>query len=127
MKEKEEIDFIPLRNDVLLEKIEIKEMSIIKAPKQAPVRYDSYYQHPFQGKIVALPKAYDREYVRIKKRLEIESQEDLLADVEIDMLIDFRIGDIVALEENSGKYVVIKGKKYILVRDYEILGIIKKA
>ncbi|MBQ6140273.1 MAG: co-chaperone GroES [Kiritimatiellae bacterium] len=91
----------PLGDRVLVEPIEEKEQSVggIIIP-------DSAKEKPMQGKVAAVGKKTDKDGKEVP--------------------FDVKAGDTVLLPKYGGTEVKIDGKKYQLVREEDLLGVIEK-
>lgn len=91
----------PLGDRVLVEPIEEKEQSVggIIIP-------DTAKEKPMQGKVVAVGKKTDKDGKEVA--------------------FDVKVGDTVLLPKYGGTEVKIDDKKYQLVRDEDLLGVIVK-
>ena len=91
----------PLGDRVLIEPIEEKEQTVggIIIP-------DSAKEKPMQGKVIAVGKKLDKDGKEVK--------------------FDVKAGDTVLLPKYGGTEVKIDDKKFQLVREEDLLGVIEK-
>ena len=91
----------PLGDRVLVEPVE--EVEQIKGGIYIP---DTAKEKPMEGKVIAVGKKYDKEHKPVE--------------------FDVKPGDCVLLPKYGGTEVKIDGKKYQLVREEDLLGVIEK-
>ena len=91
----------PLGDRVLVEPKEEKEEG-----RGGIIIPDTAKEKPMEGKVIAVGKKYDKEHKPVE--------------------FDVKPGDCVLLPKYGGTEVKIDGKKYQLVREEDLLGVIEK-
>jgi chaperonin GroES len=90
----------PLGDRVLVEPIEVKEMS-----KGGIIIPDNAKEKPMEGKVIAVGKKLDKDGKEIK--------------------FDVKVNDKVLLPKYGGTEVKLNNKTYQLVREEDLLGVIE--
>jgi chaperonin GroES len=90
----------PLGDRVLVEPIEVKEMS-----KGGIIIPDNAKEKPMEGKVIAVGKKLDKDGKEIK--------------------FDVKVNDKVLLPKYGGTEVKLNSKTYQLVREEDLLGVIE--